>query len=477
MEVRLKKQPGKRDVVAVPVLDSKPVAPGVRKDLGETYVLRAEKGGVREVAVGLGAAAELDADAIRTAAAAVAREVQRPGGTLAWPLDTKLPLPLPEQARAVVEGVMLGSYDTGTWKSSKDEKEVEPPKGLVLVTDDRSLRADVERIATVAEWANRARDLANAPPNELTPERLAARAKEIARGAKHLKAEALSLAETEKLGMGAFGAVARASHNPAQMIVMRYDPPSAPRQDLVLGLVGKAITFDSGGISIKPAQGMEEMKGDMAGGGAVVEATGAIAELGLPLRVLAVVAATENMIGGHAYRPGDILRAMNGKTIEITNTDAEGRLVLADALSYAREQGATHILDLATLTGAMEVALGDLYAGVFANDERWLAEILAAGEASGDHTWPFPLHRRYRRYVDSSYADMKNSSDLRQAGPALAAEFLKEFAGEGPWAHIDMAGTGFFSRSRGDYLWQRGGTGYGVRLIVELARRIVERHS
>jgi leucyl aminopeptidase len=151
--------------------------------------------------------------------------------------------------------------------------------------------------------------------------------------------------------------------------------------------------------------------------------------------------------------------------------------VLADALSYAREQGATHIVDFATLTGAMEVALGDLYAGVFANEETWLDEVVAAGEASGDHAWPFPLHRRYRRYVDSSYADMKNSSDLRQAGAVLAAKFLQEFAGEGPWAHVDMAGTGFFSRSRGDYLWQRGGTGYGVRLIVELARRIVERHS
>jgi leucyl aminopeptidase len=477
MEVRLKKQPGKRDLVAVPVLDSKPVAPGIRKDLGETYVLRAEKGGARQVAVGLGAADELDADAIRTAAAAVAREVQRPGGSLAWPLDAKLSVPLADQARAVVEGVMLGSYDTGAWKSSKDEKEVEPPKGLVLVTEDQSLKDDVERIATVAEWANRARDLANAPPNELTPERLAARAKEISRGSKHLKTEALGLIETDKLGMGAFGAVARASHNQAQMIVMRYDPPSAQRQDLVLGLVGKAITFDSGGISLKPAQGMEEMKGDMAGGAAVVESTGAIADLGLPLRVLSVVAATENMIGGQAYRPGDILTAMNGKTIEITNTDAEGRLVLADALSYAREQGATHILDLATLTGAMEVALGDLYAGVFANDERWLTEILEAGKVSGDHAWPFPLHRRYRRYVDSSFADMKNSSDLRQAGAVLAAAFLQEFAGEGPWAHVDMAGTGFFSRSRGDYLWQRGGTGYGVRLIVELARRISERHN
>ncbi len=178
------------------------------------------------------------------------------------------------------------------------------------------------------------------------------------------------------------------------------------------------------------------------------------------------------MPGGHAYRPGDIITAANGKTIEVTNTDAEGRLVLADALWYAREQGATHVLDLATLTGAMEVALGDFYAGIFSNEDAWRDQVVAAGEASGDHAWAFPMHPRYRRYVDSVFADMKNSSDLRQAGAVLAAEFLKEFAGEGPWAHADIAGPAFLERSRGDYLMHRGGTGYGVRLIVELASRL-----
>src|SRR5205814_2074296 len=188
------------------------------------------------------------------------------------------------------------------------------------------------------------------------------------------------------------------------------------------------------------------------------------------VRVLAVVAAAENLVGGDSFRPGDILRAASGTTIEITNTDAEGRLVLADALWYARREGATHVLDLATLTGAMELALGDLYAGVFANDDDWLAKIEAAGAASGDRVWPFPLHPRYRRYIDSTFADMKNGSTLRQGSPVLAAEFLKEFAGDGPWAHIDMAGPGFLERSRGDYLHQPGGTGYGVRLIAELGK-------
>jgi leucyl aminopeptidase len=273
--------------------------------------------------------------------------------------------------------------------------------------------------------------------------------------------------------MGAFAAVARGSHNPPRLVVLRYEPPAPARGDVLLGLVGKAITFDSGGISIKPALHMEDMKGDMAGGAAVVEGLGAIAELGLPVRAIAVVAACENLVGGHSYRPGDILTAASGTTIEVTNTDAEGRLVLADALWYARREGATHLLDLATLTGAMEFALGDLYAGVFANDDAWRDQVLEAARRSGDHLWPFPLHPRYRRYVESTFADLKNSSDLRQASPALAAEFLHEFAGDDrPWAHVDMAGPGFLERSRGDYLTQRGGTGYGVRLIVELAQSL-----
>ena len=214
---------------------------------------------------------------------------------------------------------------------------------------------------------------------------------------------------------------------------------------------------------------MQDMKGDMAGGAAVISAVAAIAELELPVRVLAVVAATENVQGGNAFKPGDILRASNGKTIEIINTDAEGRLVLADALHYARSNGATHVIDFATLTGAMVVALGDLYAGWFANDDDWAARIDQASATSGDLAWRFPLHPRYRRYIDSDFADMKNGSALREGGAVLAAEFLREFAGDGPWAHVDIAGPAFIKRRRPDYALDQGGTGYGVRLIVELA--------
>ena len=256
----------------------------------------------RVVLVGLGPADELDADSVRTAAAAVAEAGERVGGTLAWVLDDSLPQS--EQARAVVDGLLLGSYDPGRWKTGP--KSDHPFERLVLVGGDDALKAEAERAATVAEAANRARDLANTGANELTPEKLADRAIELAGQHENLTAEALGPDEFTKLGMGAFAGVAQGSHNPARMIVLRYDPPS-PKSDVLLGLVGKAITFDTGGISIKPALYMEDMKGDMSGGGAVVEGIGVLAELDVPLRTLAVVAATENSVGGGAYRPGDIL--------------------------------------------------------------------------------------------------------------------------------------------------------------------------
>ncbi|MDQ2983244.1 MAG: leucyl aminopeptidase [Actinomycetota bacterium] len=422
----------------------------------------------RVAAAGVGDREQLDADSLRTAAGSVARATEEFAATVAWVVDESLPLPPVEQARAIVDGTLLGAYDPGGWKSSPRKVRLER---LVLLTENPDVADEARRAATIAEWTNRARDLANTPANELTPEELANRAEEIAAGSPQLSFESFGLDRISELGMGAFAGVAQGSHNPACMITMRYDPPK-PTGDVVLGLVGKAITFDTGGISIKKALYMEDMKGDMAGGGAVIAAMGALAELGTPLQAVAVVAASENAVGGGAFRPGDILRAMNGKTIEVINTDAEGRLVLADALPYARELGATHLLDLATLTGTMERALGDFYAGVFGNEDEWRDLVVEAGETSGDHAWPWPMHERYRRYVDSDFADLKNANVRGQGGPVLAAEFLREFAGEGPWAHIDMAGTGFFTWPRHDYLWQRGGTGYGVRLICELARRL-----
>jgi leucyl aminopeptidase len=464
------------DVTAVAVSDGLPAAlgelrsrvselleaEGFRNEAGAATLVNVES--ARIAVAGLGD--EVDPDAFRAAACSIARLTRRIGGSLAWLLDEAQPVSPDEQARAVVDGIVFGGYDPGRWKSGDSARtEIER---LVLVGQDADSEA-AARTATVAGWASRARDLANEPGNELTPERLAEHAEAIAGGSEHLRAESWGPERLAELGMGAFGAVAQGSHNPARLIVLRYDPPSS-EGDVVLGLVGKAVTFDTGGISIKPALYMEDMKGDMAGGAAVLAGTGAIAELGLPLRVLSVVGATENMVGGGSYRPGDIVRAMNGKTIEITNTDAEGRLVLADLLWYARSEGATHIVDFATLTGAMNGALGDLYAGVFGNDDEWRDRVVAAGNRAGDHAWPWPMHRRYRRLVDSDFADMKNSSVRRQAMPVYAAEFLKEFVGQGPWAHVDMAGPGYLRYPRPDYFPERGGTGYGVRLIAELAR-------
>jgi leucyl aminopeptidase len=460
------------DVVAVAFSGEPPAELGVaelleedgfRPDANAATLLHVD--GRRIAVAGLGD--EIDADAYRTAAGAVARLLRGTGGSVGWLLGDG-PVSGEEQAQAVVDGLVLGGYDPGRrWKSENRTKDI---TRLVLIGGDGALDA-ATRTAAIAAWANRARDLANEPPNELTPESLAQRADEIAATSEHLSAESGGPDRLAELGMGAFGAVAQGSHNPARLITVRYDPPGASGE-IVLGLVGKAVTFDTGGISLKKQLYMEDMKGDMAGGAAVLGGIGAIAELGLPLRVVVVVGATENMVGGGAYRPGDIVRAANGKTIEIVNTDAEGRLVLADSLWYAREQGATHVVDFATLTGAMNSALGDLYTGVFGNDDEWRDRVSAAGNRVGDHAWSWPMHRRYRRLVDSTFADMKNSSVRGQAGPVYAAEFLKEFAGEGPWAHIDMAGPGYLRWPRTDYFSVSGGTGYGVRLIAELARSL-----
>jgi leucyl aminopeptidase len=445
----------------------------LRADEGRVTLLHADGrlAAKRVGAVGLGARG-LDADRLRTAAAKMAARTLDAGGTsVAWLVEEN-GLPPEEQGRALVDGTVLGPYENGRWKTDGDGRPSEIER-LVLCGPAAAAAGEAAALANVAAtWANRCRDLVNAPANELTPEALAARAEEIAAGSEHLRFEALGPEEIRAAGMGAFAAVSRGSHNPARLITLAYEPPEPADAEVRVGLVGKAITFDAGGLSLKPAYRMDEMKSDMGGGAAVLAATGAIAELGLPVRILTVVPSCENLPSGHAFRPGDIITALSGKTIEISNTDAEGRLILADALWYARESGATHVLDLATLTGGIVVAMGDLYAGLFGNDEAWTAEIQAAAEASGDHAWRLPLHERYHRYNDSAFADLKNSSDYRQASPILAAAFLETFAGEGPWAHLDIAGTAYLERGRGDYYSRLGATGYGVRLLTELARRL-----
>jgi len=255
--------------------------------------------------------------------------------------------------------------------------------------------------------------------------------------------------------------------------VLRHEPPNAPAAPR-LALVGKSVTFDSGGYFLKPQSDIVRQKGDMAGGAAVLAALGAIAELDVPLSVLGLLPACENMLGAGAIRPSDVIATASGLTVEVTNPDAEGRLILADALWYARRDGATHVVDLATLTGAMRAGMGDLYGGVFANDDPWRAEVVDAGNATGDLAWPWPLHPRYRRLLESRVADLRNTSGRPFGYPITAATFLERFAGEGPWAHVDMLGPALIDDDRGDAIG-RGATGYGVRMLVELAARLSTR--
>jgi leucyl aminopeptidase len=316
----------------------------------------------------------------------------------------------------------------------------------------------------VAEAANAARDLQNGPANDITPLRLAERAREIAAGHDTLTVETMGRAEIEAAGMGAFAAVAKGSVQEPQLITLRYTPAEAAAP--VLGLVGKAVTFDSGGISIKSRARMAEMKFDMSGGAVVLEAVGAIARLGLPVPVVAVVGATENMPSDRSFKPSDIVRAKDGTTIEIIDTDAEGRLVLADCLLHAREQGAERLVDLATLTGAIISALGSTHAGLFGADDAWCDAVTTAGRATGELVWRMPLHEEYAKTLEGRYADLVNVVEGRKAASIVAAEFLRKFTGDVPWAHLDICGTAW---NTGRPYAGKGGSGFGVRLLVELA--------
>ena len=317
----------------------------------------------------------------------------------------------------------------------------------------------------MATAVNDARDLQNRPGNDLTPSALAEQ-----RGALGEEIDGLSVQVEGRegiiaRGMGAFAAVAQGSDEEPALITLRYEGSGA--KGPTLGFVGKAVTFDSGGISLKPGAKMAEMKFDMSGGAAVLEAVAAIARLKLPVRLVAVVGATENLPSGHSVKPGDIVTASNGKTIEVNNTDAEGRLVLADCLCHAVAEGAEQIVDLATLTGAVIVALGSTYAGLMSNDDEFAGRITGAGERTGEIVWRLPLHPEYDELVKGQYGDLDNAPEARKAGTIVGASFLSNFVGEVPWAHLDIAGSAWdLDRA---YVG-KGASGYGVRLLVELAR-------
>ncbi len=369
--------------------------------------------------------------------------------------------------QAVTEGMMLAEFTVGSYKT--EEPSPGPVTSFRIIApgvpagEADAIRAAVARGQVLGECSNLARALANEPGNALPPREFAARSTAIARDG-GVAVDVLDEHRIEELGMGLLLGVARGSHEPPRLLVMRHDPPGATGP--VLGLVGKGVTFDTGGISLKPADGMDRMKDDMAGGAAVVGAMRAIGMLKAPIRVVGVVPMTENMPGGRAIRPGDVLRSAAGKTVEVLNTDAEGRLILGDALWYAQQLGATHLVDVATLTGAVVVALGKLTAGLFGTPPAWVEQVRRAAERAGDRVWPLPLVEEYREQLKSEIADFSNTGG-RPAGAITAALFLKEFTNGLPWAHLDVAGTAWSEEARP--FQPKGPTGAAVRTLAQLA--------
>jgi leucyl aminopeptidase len=366
----------------------------------------------------------------------------------------------PAMAEAVVEGAVLANFDPDRYRTGNDKKSVD----AVAVTGPAEA---AERGRIIAEAQNFTRELVNEPANRLFPRQLAIAAQKMA-AANGLESEVLEQVQMEKLGMGALLGVAQGSAEPPCLIVLRYRPATPAASGVHLGLVGKGVTFDTGGISIKPAEGMEKMKYDMAGGAAMIGAMQAIAQLKPPIPVTAFIPAVENMPGSRAQRPGDIVTAMSGKTIEVINTDAEGRLILADALTYARRQGCTHLVDAATLTGAIVVALGHIRVGLFSNDAAMENRVMAAANAEGDRMWPMPLDDDYKDYLKSAFADLANVGG-RWGGAVTAAMFLKEFAEDTPWVHLDIAGTGWIDDEKPKSPLAKGPSGVPVRTLVRLA--------
>ena len=420
----------------------------------------------RVALVGAGKRAEYSTERVRrvaTAAALAARQRRIP--RIAW--WHRGDLDLAAALQAATEGLILASFSGDRYKSG--ERSGPPAEELAIgVAGGKSgtsaLEAAIERGRILGECCNISRDLCNEPSNVLTPRVFAERAQKIGEEV-GLRVDVLDEHEIARLNMGLLLGVARGSAEPPRLIALQHTPPGAPEKP-VLGLVGKGITFDTGGISIKPAEGMERMKDDMAGGAAVICAMRAIAVLRAPIRVVGVVPATENMPGGKAIKPGDILTGAGGKTVEVINTDAEGRLILGDGLWYAQQLGATHLVDVATLTGAIVVALGKVSSGLFGQPDAWVEVVRRTATKAGDRVWPMPLFEEYAEQLRSEIADMMNSGG-RPAGACTAAMFLKEFAGGLPWVHLDIAGTAWAEETKP---WQpKGASGTAVRTLAELA--------
>ena len=417
--------------------------------------------------VGAGKSEKFSETHLRHLVGAAVRKLRSRGvRELAWILGSTEP----SAVASVVEGALVADYDADRYRTERNgEKGID---NLWLATGGDTLPAEAEaalnRGRIVGEAQNFTRELVNEPSNQMTPTRLAERASEMATRF-GLKCEVLGPQEIQDLKMGAFWAVAQGSKEPARLIAIRYSPEDAPEQP-VIGLIGKGITFDSGGISIKPSENMHEMKTDMAGGATMLGVMQAIAQLKPRVRVTALIPATENMPSGNAYKPGDVITSMSGKTIEILNTDAEGRLVLADALTYAKRLGCTVLIDAATLTAAVVVALGTFTTGVFGWNKDWVNRVLAAANVAGEKMWQLPVDDDYRDLYKSSIADLANTGG-RYGGAITGAMFIGEFAGDTPWVHLDIAGTRWANDEK-PYR-AKGPTGHGVRTLVELLTDLV----
>jgi leucyl aminopeptidase len=376
-------------------------------------------------------------------------------------------IPAEEAVRAIVEGAYVGNFDPDYYRSDRKDQKIDTVT-VIASGDKAALEKVANEAQVIGESQNFTRDLVNEPSNRMTPTILADRAKKMSAEV-GLKCEVYGADKIKEMKMGAFWSVAQGSDEPPALIVMTYEPSGAPAKP-VIGLVGKGITFDTGGISIKPADGMEKMKYDMAGGATMIGAMRAIALLKPKVKVIGIVCATENMPSGKAQKPGDVQIAMSGKSIEIINTDAEGRLVLADGLHYARQLGCTHLVDAATLTGAVVVALGFTNAGIFTNDEEMYNRFKAANLNAGEKMWRLPLDDEYKEQIRSSIADIMNSGG-RWGGAVTAAMFLKEFAEDTPWIHLDIAGTAWMEEQKP---WiAKGPSGIALRSLVEFVKGFV----
>jgi leucyl aminopeptidase len=427
----------------------------------KTTVLHPEGQG-RVLAVGLGDEEEFDAERARVVAAVTAGQAGRlKAESVAWVV------PETDEAEAVAAGLVEGTI-LACWRFDRfrkpEEDETRPSIEQLTIVGDEALSPAVDAARIAAEAQNRARELQQLPANVATPSFLADRAAEIVAAHDKVSFEVLGREEISDKGMGGLEAVSQGTAEDPKLIVLRY---AGGGGGPTVGLVGKAVTFDSGGISIKPSQAMHEMKMDMSGGAAVLEAIAAIAELELPVELIGVVPSTENMPSGTAIKPGDVITQYNGKTVEVNNTDAEGRLILADALAYCVELGAERVVDLATLTGAVLVALGSTYAALISNDDEWAGEVTEAATRSGELAWRLPLHAEYKELTKGTIADLTNASAKRKAGTIYAGSFLEEFVDGKPWVHLDIAGTAWDTDRA--YVG-KGPTGFGVRLLVSLAQ-------